>query len=270
MAGYKPHLFEDVFARVKKFVPPSIDVCIASSGLFNQKLYEITKANGWSYLSTAKNSIPGVQNIMIQLHEKAQIIFKMDEDIFVTQNCFDKLLQTFNHAQTIGRHQVGFVAPLIPINGYGHVRILDKLGLLDFYEKTFEKVNYNAQLHRMIVKDPKVARFFWGEGGVFPSIDVLNASFQMLKMEYSACPVKFSIGLIMFHRNLWEAMGGWFVPEVGAGGGIDEVQICQFCVNHFLSMIISENTVVGHLSFHPQHDNMKEYYLTHREKFRCP
>ncbi|MBR5914122.1 MAG: hypothetical protein IKZ58_07165 [Selenomonadaceae bacterium] len=270
LAGYKPYLFEDVFARVKKFVPNAFDVCITSSGLFDKNLYDIAKNYGWSYLSTARNSIPGVQNLIMPLYENAQMIFKMDEDIFVTQNCFEKLLQTFNHCQTQGRYNVGFVAPLIPINGYGHVRILEKLGLDEYYEKNFEKIIYGAQHERMLEKSPEVAKFFWGEGNIIPSIDMMNVAFQIRKMEYRACPIKFSIGLILFHRNLWTVMGGWITPPVGSGGGIDEMQICDFCVKQSLAMIISENTVVGHLSFHPQNEDMKEYFLTHREKFRCP
>ena len=270
LAGYKTYLYENVFARLKKFVPNNFDVCITSSGLFDEKLFEIAKENGWSYLSTAVNNIPLAQNLSILLHENAKLIFKMDEDIFITQNCCEKLIQTFNHAQTKGRYNVGFVAPLIPINGYAHVRVLEKLGLVDYYEKNFEKILYGAQYHRMIEKSPEVAKFFWGEGNIVPSIDLMNAAFQIQKMEYRACPVKFSIGFIMFTRNFWELMGGWYVPAKGIGGGGDEVQICNFCVTQSLGMIISENVVVGHLSFGQQNDAMKEYYLTHKEKFRCP
>lgn len=270
LAGYKPYSYEDVFARVKKFVPKNFDVCITSSGLFDRKLYDIAKENGWSYLSTARNSIPGVQNLIMPLYENAQMIFKMDEDIFVTQNCFEKLLQTFNHCQTKGRYNVGFVAPLIPINGYGHVRILEKLGLDEYYEEKFEKIICACQHERMLHKSPEVAKFFWGEGNIVPSIDLMNAAFQIQKMEYRACPIKFSIGFILFHRNLWKAMGGWATPLVGNGGGAEEVQVCNFCMMNSLGIIISENTVVGHLAFYQQNAAMKEYYLTHREKFRCP
>lgn len=270
LAGYKPYLFDDVLARVKKFVPNVFDVCITSSGLFDEKLFTVANENNWSYLSTTQNNVSLAQNLALLLHENAQLIFKMDEDIFVTQNCFDILVQTYNYVQTKGRYNVGFVAPLIPINGYGHVRILEKLDLVEYYEKNFEKIMYGAQPTRMIEKSHEAAKFFWGEGNVIPSIDLLNIAFQIQKMEYRACSVRFSIGLILFHKNLWKAMGGWKMPVIGAGIGVDEAQICNFCVAQSLGMIISENTVVGHLSFGQQNDAMKEYYLTHREKFRCP
>lgn len=271
LAGYKPFLFDDVFARLKAFAPAGLEICVVSSGLFDERLDAMAAANGWSYLSTAENNISLVQNLAIMLHERAELIFKMDEDIFVTQNCFAKLVETYNHVAREGRWNIGFVAPLIPVNGYAHVRLLEKLGLVEVYEKKFERIMYGAQFSRMIEKSPEVAKFLWGEGGIVPPLDLMNAAFQIQKIAYSVCSVRFSIGLILFHRNVWKAMGGWQLPnDGGAGIGIDEAQICTFCTARSLGMIISENVVVGHLSFGQQNAAMKEYYLAHREKFRCP
>ena len=270
LAGYKPYLFEDVFARVKAFAPKDFDICITSSGLFDETLNKIAAENNWSYLSTAENIIPLAQNLTIMVHEKATIIFKMDEDIFTTAGTFETLIKTYNHVQRFGHYNVGFVAPLIPINGYGHIRVLEKLGLLEFYEKNFEPTLYAANNTKMIEKSPEVAKFFWGEGGIVPSIDVMNLAFKIQKISYSICPIRFSIGLIMFRRNFWKFMGGWQLPEKGAGLGDDEAQICQFCAAMSFAMVIAENAVVGHLSFGQQNAAMKEYYLAHREKFRCP
>ena len=271
LAGYKPFLYEDVFARVKAFTPKHFDICVMSSGLFDETLNTIAAENDWSYLSTAENNIPLVQNVAIMLHPQAQFLFKMDEDIFITEGVFDTLMKTANHVQRYGHYNVGFVAPLIPINSYGHIRLLEKLGLIETYEKTFEKLIYAVHISRMLYSNPNVAKFFWGEGGFIPPIDEMNAAFQIQKISYSICSVRFSIGFILFSRALWQSMDGWRLPLSNfRGGGLDEEQICQFCVLHSLGMIISENAVVGHLSFGQQTAAMKEYYLTHREKFRCP
>lgn len=271
LAGYKPFLFEDVFARVKAFAPKNLDVCVISSGLFDDRLNELAAQNNWSYLSTAQNNIPLVQNLAIMLHEQAEFIYKMDEDIFITEGVFDTLIKTGDYVLAHGHYCIGFVAPLIPISGYGHVRLLEKLGLLETYEKFFEPVFYGAQPNRMIENNPDVAKFFWGEGGIVPSIDAMNATFQKKKISYSICPVIFSIGFILYHRNLWKEMGGWQLPSPnGNGMGLDEVQICKFCMQHSLAMVVAENSVVGHMSFRQQNAAMKEYYLTHREVFRCP
>ena len=236
-------------------------------------IQSLTKLQGiinWSYLSTARNNISLVQNAAIMLHEKAEFIFKMDEDIFITQNCLVKLLQTFDYVLREGRYRVGFVAPLIPINGFGHIVILEKLGLLDFYDKKFETAMYGCNSSAMLEKSPEVAKFFWGEGNIFPSIDQINAAFQIQKLSYRVCPMRFSIGLILFHRRIWELMGGWRVSPAGFDLGTDEAQICTFCVQNSFGMIISENALVGHLSFGQQNAAMKEYYLHDRQKFSLP
>ena len=128
LAGYKSFCYEDVFARVKAFTPKKFDICITSSGLFDETLNKIAAENGWSYLSTAQNNIPLAQNLAIKIHDKAEFIYKMDEDIFVTDGCFETLMKTYRHVLRHGHYNVGFVAPLIPINGYGHIRVLEKLG----------------------------------------------------------------------------------------------------------------------------------------------
>ena len=270
LAGYKPYLFEDVFARVKAFTPNHFDICIISSGLFDETLNQIAAENDWSYLSTAQNNIPLAQNLAIMLHEKAEFIYKMDEDIFVTAGTFETLLKTYSHVLNYGHYKVGFVAPLIPINGYGHIRVLEKLGLLETYEKTFDSVLYGAHAEKMISTNPEVSKFFWGEGDFVPSIDDMNAAFRMLKISYSICSVQFNIGCILFYRELWEAMGNFIVNLDNEGLALDEKQICHFCLSNSLAMVIAENAVVGHLSFRQQNAAMKEYYLAHREKFRCP
>ena len=123
----------------------------------------------------------------------------------------------------------------------------------------------------MIEKSPEVAKFFWGEGGFVPSIDDMNKNFREQEISYSICSIRFSIGLILFYRGLWEAMGGWQLPPLNSPGlGIDEVQICQYCVTLSLGMVVAENAVVGHLAFRQQNAAMEEYYLAHKEKFRCP
>ena len=131
LAGYKSFLYEDVFARVKAFTPKNFDICVMSSGLFDETLNKIAAENDWSYLSTAENNIPLVQNLAIMLHPQAEFIYKMDEDIFITEGVFDTLMKTANHVQKYGHYNVGFVAPLIPINSHGYVRILEKLNLIE-------------------------------------------------------------------------------------------------------------------------------------------
>lgn len=267
IAGYKPYLYQNVFSRIKAFVPGGVDVCVVSSGLYDKRLSEIAANNGWSYLSLKRNCVTLAQNIAILYHPKAEYIYKLDEDIFVTKNTFGMLKQTYQRVRDEGLYDIGFVAPLIPINGYGHLRILDKLGMIEFYEKRFERVKYASYPTRMVEKDPRVARFFWGEGGYIPSIDELSERFGNETFSYRPCPIRFSIGCILFSRKTWQDMGMWNVPLRGSGMGADEAQICSYAIVQSQAIIVSENTVVGHLSFGQQNESMKVFYQNHPEIF---
>ena len=267
LAGYKTFLYPEVIGRLERYLCDNIDVCIVSSGLYDKVLSEYAKKNSWSYLSTERNCVSLAQNIAIKLHPNAEFIYKMDEDIFLTENTFEILMDTYKKVEADGRYNVGFVAPLIPINGYGHTRILVKLGLEDTYENRFEKIKVAAGQERMVENNPEVARFFWGAGGIVPSIDTLNKKFQHEPLNYSVCPIRFSIGFILFHRNTWLDMGMLRVPLWGSAMGEDEVQICSCAMRQSKAIIVAENTVVGHLSFGKQNEQMKKYFLEHREVF---
>lgn len=268
LAGYKPHLYEDVFERISRYIPGDIDVCIVSSGLYSTTLAAIAEKNAWSYLSTKRNCVTLAQNAAILLYKDAKYIYKIDEDIFVTRGCFDMLWQTMMQVEATEPYRVGFVTPLIPVNGYGHLRILKKLGLINVYKEKFERPIYASSSERLIEKSGDAARFFWGEGGYIPPIDQMNAQFLNEDFQYSVCPIRFSIGFILMRRDVWERMGMWKVLPDNPCMGVDEEQLCSFCMTNSLAIVVSENTVVGHLSFGQQNDSMKEYYTAHREQFR--
>ena len=49
--------------------------------------------------------------------------------------------------------------------------------------------------------------------------------------------------------------------------GVDEVELCEYCITSSNAVIIAENTVVGHFSFGKQTEDMKKLYETHQELF---
>ena len=267
LAGYKEFTWDIVFNRINEFSEKNMDICIVSSGLYNDKLSKIAKKNGWSYLSTKRNSVAIAQNTVIKLFPNANYIYKLDEDIFITKNFFKTLKETFIKVQKEGEYDVGFVAPILPINGFAHVFLLKKLNLINYYNKTFEQVKFGAGNERMIVHDPQVAKFMWGENGKVPHIDEINNMLYNSPFSYSAVTIRFSIGAILFHRELWENMGYYDVIR-GTGLGLDEKQLCAHCMINSKGMIVSENSCVGHLSFQLQNKEMKEYFMNHQEKFK--
>lgn len=273
LAGYKNFLIPSVMGRLKKYAPNDIDVCIITSGKWSEEINALCKENNWSYLSTQKNNVALAQNIAIGLHNFAQYIFKLDEDIFITNNYFTKLFHAYQICSDATYYNCGVMAPTIPINGYGHVKIIKYFNLEDFYQKKFGKLKIAAGPERKIESDPQLARFMWGDKIFYdgreyylPSIDEMNDIFEKRKIVIEACSIRFSIGAILFERKIWEEMNYFHVGD-GTDMGADEVQLCEFCMIKSKPIMVSGNVVVGHLSFGKQNESMKEFYNNNKDKF---
>ena len=268
LAGYKKILWDDIFERITKFAPKDMDVCIVSSGLYDEQLNTIAEKNNWSYLSLKQNKVTLVQNIAIDLHPRAKMIYKIDEDIFITKNFFSQLMETYNRVEKESHYRIGFVAPLLPINGYSNVNVLEKTGTLEKFEERFGKAYHDGGGEEKIIKNPDIAKFMWGETEErLRNLDKLSDEFSKEEFTYSICPIRFSIGAILFSREIWEAMGR-FVVERGANMGRDEAQMCEYCMIESRAIVISENTIAGHFSYGPQTKTMEEFYTKNREIFK--
>ena len=109
--------------------------------------------------------------------------------------------------------------------------------------------------------------FMWGDGNPqFADIDAMAEKLANRGFQYSICPIRYSIGFILFTRRNWMKMG-MFPVKQHMNLGADEEHICKFCMMHARVMAVAENTIVGHLSYGPQHKKMEEYYRAHPEKF---
>lgn len=267
LAGYKPYLYNAVFGRIKKYLPHGVDMCVITSGLYSNEISAICERNHWSYLSTRENNVSLVQNIAITLHPKAEYIFKLDEDMFITKDYFEIMYQDYLKVEKDNKYNIGFLAPLIPVNGYGNMRVLEKLNLSEKYEAMFEKPKFAAGVDRMIENNPDVARFFWGEGGYVPTIDEINYRFMQQGFQYAPCPIRFSIGAVLFTRKTFTDMGMFRVKRIGNTMGVDEIQMCTYCICQSKAIIVVENVVVGHLSFGMQNIAMQEYFKNNEQLF---
>jgi len=272
LAGYKEFLWRDVFERLEKYIPDDIDVCVLSSGLKNDRLAEFARKNEWSYLSTAYNSVTMIQNIAMEYYQKAQWFYKLDEDIFLTEGTLESMMRTFNTAHDLGPCRIGVVAPLIPLNGYGYIRILDKLGLRERYEERFDRVLSGGFPDKKIESDVEAAAFMWGATGELPRLDEMNRTFRNShdnSHEYSFCNVRFSIGCILYNREFWDKMSGSYPYGTGQPGdvGEDEVHMCARTILKSYALVVDESSVVGHFSFGPQTEGMKNYYAVRHELF---
>ena len=274
IAGYKEPLWDTVFGRLKAFLPKDVDVCIVTSGLENQQLMDIATAYGWSYLSTEINHLSLVQNVAIELHPHAQWIYKLDEDMFITRGFFEDLLKTYVELDSNSIYRPAFISPLINVSCYGHLRLLEKLDLLDDFRATgYTDVKLSDGLHhnRQIIDEPLVAEYLWGGSQpVLRNIDRLTEMFNEGNLNFSICPVRYSIGAILFTRGAWEEFGHFPITFVGGSYGLgdDEEHICNYACFTGRVMVVDENIVVGHLGYGgAQTKHMLDYYAVHRDQF---
>lgn len=137
-----------------------------------------------------------------------------------------------------------------------------------YKERNNFKTNYKFIDRRTGKKSlcyPSVAKFMWGENGYLPSIDNMNKTLNNDEFSYTVCPIRFSIGAIMFTSDTIKKIGGFTASKIGNDLGIDEVQILSLAYNYSLATIVSKNTLVGHLSFGKQNAIMKEYYENNKD-----
>lgn len=265
LSGYKEFLWDDVFERLIKYVPPDVEVCILSSGVYSDRLDAMAEDNGWSYLYTGLNDLTLIQNIGLHLYDRAEWVYKMDEDIFLTKGCFDKLIHTYMKVESEEPYRIGFTAPLLQLNGYSYIHILNHYGKLAEYEARFGRATFGGDIHKSIECDSQAARYMWGDTGALPYLDEMNRDFEK-EWEYSVCGVRFSIGFILYKRSYWEELGGFGMTGENDLGR-DEREMCSKSGTRSMAMIVSHDTVVGHFSFGPQTNEMKQYYKEHPERF---
>lgn len=273
LAGYKQPLWNEVFGRLAAALPDDVDVCIMTSGLKNEELMAIAERNGWSYLSTERNHLSLIQNRAIELHPKAQWIYKIDEDMFLTKGFFEILLDTYRAVRDDGFYEPAFVSPLINVSCYGHIRLLEKVGLIDDFRSTgLTNVKVTDGLHHnhQVLQNPEVAKYLWGATQpVLRDLDALTERFSADPLSYTICPVRYSIGAILFSRASWDEFGHFPLTFVGSefGLGDDEEHICNYACFTGRAMVVSENVVAGHLGYGPQSKEMTAYYLAHQTDF---
>lgn len=276
LAGYKNYLIPMVMERLRMFAPEDVDVCIITSGKWSEEINRLCEENNWSYLSTKRNNVALAQNMCIELHKKANYIFKLDEDIFLTEKYFERMFDIYKECRKNSDYNVGVLAPLLPINGYGHFKIINKFGLADVYKKRFGDLKIAAGIDRAIENSPEFARFMWGEaieldGKEYrlPTIDDMNRKLSEEPREVEACPIRFSIGAILFERKLWKDMG-YFKVDTGPGMGRDEAQLCSYCLLESRPVMVSSNVLVGHFAFGGQNESMREYLEKNPDIFLPP
>jgi hypothetical protein len=276
LAGFKEYLYPFTLSRFSAFILADADVCLLCAGKSSEILKKIAQENGWSCLFTQERNVGIVQNIAIRLHPMARFIYKMDEDIFVTKGMFERMQEAYNMVEKNSPYTPGFISPLLNVNGVSYHHILEKFSKYEEYEGLFGTIKSGANSKLAIENNPDAAMFMWGlpstyseeKASSLPTLDTLNAKCQESFFEYSLIPSRISIGMILFHRELWESMLGFPVKKRNKPClGVDESYICSYCFLNSRHMVLAHNVVAGHFSFTLQNEAMKEALLKHRDYF---
>lgn len=253
LAGYKSYLWASTLKSIVKYQPNNVDVCIVSAGLNDEKLLRFCESNKWSYLSTSRNS-PGIAlNKAIELHPQADFIYKLDEDIIVGPDFFEKLLEGYKYTHKNSLLEPGFVAPVLNVNGVSYAILLRALGLEKQYEEIFGQIVSKCG-DLPVHYDPEAAWWLWKN-----TLPFKEKSLNLSKsgISYTVCPTRFSIGAILFRREFIEQIGGlkssWYTGVLG----VDEDELCKDCVSASRPIYIINNVLAGHFSFFPQEKFMK-------------
>jgi hypothetical protein len=257
LAGYESDLWRFVMPRFRAALPEA-DVCIISPGLRHDRLAELCRRQKWSYLSTATNDVALAQNVCFRLHDRAKMIVKLDEDMFLLPDTITKLLTAHRDIKVEGVVDPGFVAPMIPLNGFCYRHLLEMLGLLDEYEAEFGRARL-ATSGLAVHNDPAAARWIWERTApLAATAERLDA----LPPRVLLCPIQFSIGLIAFERRFWEQIGYFAVHRsrllAGLGTlGSDEAYLCARAMEMSRPAVVTTSCLAGHFSFGPQYAGLK-------------
>lgn len=267
VAGFQDFYWDAVFERVEKNQTQisDLDVCIVVPGADGTRLKKYAEDYGWSYLHIEQDLLAQAQNTAIKLHPYAKWIFKIDEDILLSDHYFEKMLDTYQRAEKSYYKRIGFLAPLINLNAGGIKIFLETVDAYDEYKERFGKsiIGLEDPIH----KSPEVAEFIWKQSISFDK--VANIVESKNRGKFCECNVRFSVGAVLFTRDYWKKLGGFIVKAEGIMAA-EEEQMNAFCFNNMLSIILSTDTFVGHLGFWKQKDACHSFYLNHEDEIRLP
>ncbi|MDY6549684.1 glycosyltransferase family protein [Acinetobacter faecalis] len=253
LAGYKSYLWPFTLESIYKYQSMNTDVCIVSPGKYSKKLEQLCENNGWSYLSVKRNS-PGVAlNQAIRLHPNADYIYKLDEDILISENFFENLKMGYELTSKKSLLEPGFVAPVLNINGISYSIFLKEFGLEKEYQEKFGNIIKRCG-DLPVHNNPETAWWIWKNTLPFQE---KAKKLSENEFNYSVCSTRFSIGAILFRREFIEQVGGFKSAWHSGVLGVDEDELCRDCTSHSRPIYMIHNTLAGHFSFYPQESYMK-------------
>jgi hypothetical protein len=256
LAGFKPALWDHVLPRLARALPDA-DVCIVTPGLVLEELRSHCRRNSWSYLGTATNDASLAQNLCYRLHPDVAMIVKVDEDMFLLPNTITALLTRFDEVKRNDVINPGFIAPMIPLNGFCHRPLLERLGALEEFEDRFGRARI-AHSALAIHDNPAAACWMWKKTAPLSATASKLAEGGVHELH---CAVRLNTSMIAFERSFWEAIDHLPVRRGKLIVGLstqdaDEEHLCKQALATSRPGIVTTGAFAGHFAFPVQHDAM--------------
>ncbi|MCI9380416.1 MAG: hypothetical protein HFG88_05140 [Dorea sp.] len=255
LAGYKEFLWDDIFLRIKLNQLENMEVCIASSGRYCDRLSQICKRNNWVYLSTSLNNVCVITNIIMKEFKEAEYIFKLDEDIFIPRDYFKDMLNAYKIIEKEEPCNIGYICPVLPLGFYSMHEFLLKKNCLNEYEQKFGIHKKGGSVSNPIFrKKMGIDEFIWNKIGIF---DECALEYKEEGFSYEACASRTGIAAILFTRQFWDDLG--YLKRgrgIGVGNTGDEGQITTYCALNFYFIFCVKNVLVGHFAFGGSENNV--------------
>lgn len=262
LAGKKKYLWDLVFKRLNEFLEYNAHVVVVNpGGLNSEDLRRISKNYGWSYLETKSRRLATGINMAIDYYKDSiEWIYKMDDDVFITQRIFEKLLKAYQMAKESSPYYPAVALPVFNVNEATYLYFIRTLGI----EQEFKK-RFNAELkfgNHLVWKNPEVAVWLWEHSLPIDHVaDIFNRN-----APFDICNMRISIGLMLIHLETWLNMQGFESCTSGSIGS-DEEGLANYISNNMLGWVIATNAFAGHFSYYSQEDTMKKFFEKRKKEF---
>lgn len=271
VAGYNEFLWEKVFWRVVKYMERWVDVCVVHpGGKINVVLKEYCEKNGWTYLHIKENRLALAQNIAIEMHPNAQFIYKIDEDIFITEWFFSKLRKKYELAVKNSEFYPWAISPVVNINPWTYKFFLKCVWKIEDYSELFWSIQKNITdaggdiCKIWIYKSWDVAKYIRKLTLDLDSCNRDNFSILQIDQNYIPIVVYYTIWCFMFPRSIRERMWWFEVAQRWALWCEEQVQKCASWSN---PIILCENCLCGHFWFKLQKKEMFWFFEKNKKLF---
>jgi hypothetical protein len=257
VAGWKPELWPHVLPQIRA-ATRDCQVCLVTPGLTNESLREYCRVNKWSYLSTATADRSLAQNVCYRLHPDAELIVRIEEDVFVGPDTVSGLVDRLTTLSADGQLEPGLVAPLVPLEPFACRYALVQLGLLGAFESRFGHLTLSG-IKGPLRNNTDAVRWIWQHTAPLS----LTAKWFAANGEKTMCaPVRYGPGIAAFQRSFWREIGFFPVSRgsLMVGGdtiGNDDAHMCGEAVRRSRPIVIAADLLVGRFSFHHQYQELK-------------